>query len=386
MATDEDGAPEAAKPRRKRTPARKAAEARPARAPLPAPEARPVRGLLPALDAPAGEALRAFFGKPHWWLLGDGAAVHARPGEPPPSAFAVDAEGTRLRLHVEGPAAAGPDDAALRWSDHAGRARVLAWSLAQETTLRRLSEWLHSSLLPVLEDDGGADDGVPRTWLAVVIDDAPAGQDEASPRTTARLHLPLSWLQALAARAEPPHEDDPAPDAGRWRDLPVPVSLQFPMSLPMRDWRALRPGDVIVAGHRGQPPACVARAAGRDWPLAPAPGGWAVQGPPLPSPTYSEDLAMSEAEQQDGAAPSDGAAAAPAPDPARDLPVELGFELGRTGMSVGELADLQPGYVFPLAAALEGSNVTIRANGRVAGRGELVAVGDTLGVRLLSWS
>ena len=91
---------------------------------------------------------------------------------------------------------------------------------------------------------------------------------------------------------------------------------------------------------------------------------------------------MSDNEQA-GAAPSE---AAPAADPARKLPVQLEFELGRTEMSIGELADLQPGYVFPLAAALEGSNVVIRANGRIAGRGELVAVGDTLGVRLLSWS
>ena len=92
---------------------------------------------------------------------------------------------------------------------------------------------------------------------------------------------------------------------------------------------------------------------------------------------------MSETEPDGGVPPE---ATPPAPDPARSLPVQVGFELGRTEMSIGELADLQPGYVFPLAAALEGSNVVIRANGRIAGRGELVAVGDTLGVRLLSWS
>ena len=55
-------------------------------------------------------------------------------------------------------------------------------------------------------------------------------------------------------------------------------------------------------------------------------------------------------------------------------------------LRLSDIAGLQPGYVFALPAHLEGANVTIRANGRVAGQGELVAVGDTLGVRLLSWS
>jgi len=70
----------------------------------------------------------------------------------------------------------------------------------------------------------------------------------------------------------------------------------------------------------------------------------------------------------------------------RSLPVLVEFELGRLELTVGELAGLQPGYVFPLPAFVEGANVTIRANGRASGRGELVAVGDTLGVRLVSWS
>ncbi len=358
------------------------------------PAARPLRGLLPEVDAPACEALRQFFSLPRWWLLGDGAAVQASPAAAPSAAFAIDAEGTRLALHVDGPAMAGDDEARLRWSDHGGRSRVLAWSLAQETTLRRLSEWLGASLLPVLDNEAeaaGADDA-PSLWLAVRIEDAPAeaGHDPAATpppaATHARLRLPATWLQRLAARAEPLHEDDPLPDAGRWRDWPVQVSLLFPIPLAQRDWRALRPGDVIVAGHRSQPPACIARAAGRDWPLAPVAGGWAVNGTPLNTPVHNEDSPMSEQEPDGGATPESPHPPPPAPDPARSLPVHVEFELGRTEMSVGEIADLQPGYVFPLAAALEGSNVTIRANGRVAGRGELVAVGDTLGVRLLSWS
>lgn len=82
---------------------------------------------------------------------------------------------------------------------------------------------------------------------------------------------------------------------------------------------------------------------------------------------------------------SDNDTAAGGEDPVRGLPVQLDFEVGQLQLSVGELAALQPGYVFALPAHLEGANVVIRANGRAAGRGEVVAVGDTLGVRLLSW-
>ncbi|MEN1941234.1 type III secretion system cytoplasmic ring protein SctQ [Luteimonas sp. MJ174] len=364
-----------------------------------------MRGVLPAMDAAACEALRGFFSAPRWWLLGDGAAIQAAPGTPPPASFLIDAEGTRLALHVDGPATAGDDDARLRWSDQAGRARILAWSLAHETTLRRLSEWLGVSMLPALDGsdgtDGGDATGAPALWLRVHIDDEPGDGEQgdavhdgdggdppaaASPpvaATTAWLRVPIAWLRPLAARAEPPYEHDPPPDAGRWRALQAPVSLLLPVTVPMRDWRALRPGDVLIAGRRGRPPACVARAAGRDWPLAPAPTGWTVHAQPVPTPTFREDPPMDENEQGAGT-PSE--APPPAADPARSLPVQVEFELGRTTMSVGELADLQPGYVFALGAVVEGNNVTIRANGREAGRGELVAVGDTLGVRLLSWS
>lgn len=81
---------------------------------------------------------------------------------------------------------------------------------------------------------------------------------------------------------------------------------------------------------------------------------------------------------------------APHPDAAdaaaREIPVQVAFDIGQIELSVGEMSSLQPGYVFALPTHLEGANVTLRANGRVAGRGEVVVVGDTLGVRLLSWA
>jgi len=64
--------------------------------------------------------------------------------------------------------------------------------------------------------------------------------------------------------------------------------------------------------------------------------------------------------------------------------VTVDFELGSTSLPLGELANLKPGYVFELSGNLNQVRVVIRANGTRVGYGELVAVGDVLGVHLLS--
>ena len=70
---------------------------------------------------------------------------------------------------------------------------------------------------------------------------------------------------------------------------------------------------------------------------------------------------------------------------AAQIPVALEFELGAIDTSLRELAQIEPGYVFDLPLQLDHATVTIRSAGRRVGRGELVAVGDTLGVRLTEW-
>jgi type III secretion system YscQ/HrcQ family protein len=66
------------------------------------------------------------------------------------------------------------------------------------------------------------------------------------------------------------------------------------------------------------------------------------------------------------------------------VPVTLDFDLGSLAVPLGELAAIKPGYVFELPGRLEQARVIIRANGTPIGTGELVSVGDTLGVQLLS--
>lgn len=65
-----------------------------------------------------------------------------------------------------------------------------------------------------------------------------------------------------------------------------------------------------------------------------------------------------------------------------DINLNLRFEVGATRMAVGQLASLQPGYVFELQTPVE-NPVTILANGRPIGRGRLVQIDDRVGVQFM---
>ncbi|RVB80615.1 hypothetical protein EN885_01650 [Mesorhizobium sp. M6A.T.Cr.TU.014.01.1.1] len=64
-----------------------------------------------------------------------------------------------------------------------------------------------------------------------------------------------------------------------------------------------------------------------------------------------------------------------------DLPVSLVFELGRTMLPIGEIRQLGAGTIVPLPG-LESETVDVIANGKRVGRGEIVRIGECLGVRL----
>lgn len=340
-------------------------------------QAETLRGRIPSLSPAQAEALRYFFAAPERWTLRDGGVLRfaTASADGNGEAFELEAESTRLALRLEPGGRAGEG---LQWSDYQGRSRLLAWALAHETQLMRLSDALGVSLLPV-ETDEQREPPVrdPDLWLSFAIEsDADA--------VRGALRLPASWTERLIERADPAY-DDARNDLGEWQRLPTPVAIRLPgPRLRAADWRALRRGDVIVIGARARAPAPQAVAADRRWPLAAENGRWRIEGPAILSPASQKDSAMND--QEANADAVDTGAEQNAQHPAHDLPVTLEFELGNVQMSVGDLASIQPGYVFALPAHLEGANVAIRANGRNAGRGEIVAVGDTLGVRLLSWS
>jgi type III secretion system YscQ/HrcQ family protein len=67
-----------------------------------------------------------------------------------------------------------------------------------------------------------------------------------------------------------------------------------------------------------------------------------------------------------------------------DIPVKLTFNVGETQITFDKLTDIQPGYIFEMNTGLE-KPVEIKANGKSVGMGELVEIGDRLGVRVLEF-
>src|SRR6185312_1079151 len=127
-----------------------------------------LRGCIPDVSPLQAEALRDFFAASRHWPLGDGSVLQFTPGQAAAEGetFSVDAEGTRLQLRLESDAALQAAPSGLHWSDYQGRSRLLAWSLAHETSLMRLSEVLGVSLLPIEQDGTGQGAEDESVWLA----------------------------------------------------------------------------------------------------------------------------------------------------------------------------------------------------------------------------
>lgn len=70
------------------------------------------------------------------------------------------------------------------------------------------------------------------------------------------------------------------------------------------------------------------------------------------------------------------------PSALEELEVTLIFELGEKKIPLGELMTVQPGFSFDLGQDPE-KQVSIRANGKIVGFGELVQLDERVGVRLL---
>jgi type III secretion protein R len=64
-----------------------------------------------------------------------------------------------------------------------------------------------------------------------------------------------------------------------------------------------------------------------------------------------------------------------------DLPIPVVFDVGQIELTVGQLRSIGEGYTFELPA-LPPRLVTLRAHGREIGQGELVELGDKVGVRI----
>ncbi|EGH63967.1 type III secretion component [Pseudomonas syringae pv. actinidiae str. M302091] len=68
-----------------------------------------------------------------------------------------------------------------------------------------------------------------------------------------------------------------------------------------------------------------------------------------------------------------------------DLPLTLVCQLGTVELTLAQLREMAPGSLLPLATPAH-DEVDLMVNGRRIGRGQLVSIGDGLGVRLLGFN
>lgn len=64
-----------------------------------------------------------------------------------------------------------------------------------------------------------------------------------------------------------------------------------------------------------------------------------------------------------------------------DLPIKIQLEVGRFHVPLEELAKIEPGYKLPVD--VNPRLVYLVASGKRIGKGELIEVGDAVGVRIL---
>ena len=342
------------------------------------PEIRSIRGLIPALHPLQSQAMSEFFGTPSYWFLQDGGLLRFGPGVEPAASetFTVEADGIPMKMRLDVDPA---QHSGLHWNDYQGRSRLLAWSLANERLLMRLSEALGASLIPI-EQDIAVENGV---WLAFALDDE-SYDDQPGARTLGSILFPAAWLGRLLSRASPMDEHDSKMMLDYWRNTPLPCSINFsgPAFTPT-ELTQVNPGDVVLVSNSRKLNVEL-QTSRRAWPLTASQRGWHISGDMRILPhANQENQHMNETDLNNE---TETPEISPEEAAIRALPVHLSFELAQLELSVNDLTSLQPGYVFALPAQVEGANVTIRANGRNVGRGEIVAIGETIGVRVLSWS
>lgn len=231
--------------------------------------------------------------------------------------------------------------------------------------LRALEERLGAAIV-LVSLQSKAPDETRGPWVDVRI--MRDGREEVP----ARLLLPPETGEAIITALG----DGPPP--GGLDDLPCSVAVRIgATTLPAADVASLRVGDAVLVDAAAGPDAAVAVVA--EFLAAPVvldEAGARLEGVPQPVAGSMLEWCMTTAGQEkgSGADPEDTELAM--------VPVHLVFELGRLDLPLAEVQRLAPGVVLPLAAPVAGE-VDILGNGRRIGRGVMVRIGDSIGVRIV---
>ncbi len=182
--------------------------------------------------------------------------------------------------------------------------------------------------------------------------------------------LQIGWLEADAALLDRlswlclrPGVTDIQPFAA----LPLRARLRLlARPLPRAVLQSLRPGDVVLAGDPSPRLLCgVGRTLQARVHIHPKEFTVHV----AESPYVADDPGVPEAP-------------AAAPSTLDELQLPVAFELDTARVSLADLANMAPGYAVELDVPVQEAAVRLICHGQTLGHGQLVAIGDRLGVRI----
>lgn len=162
--------------------------------------------------------------------------------------------------------------------------------------------------------------------------------------------------------------------------------------LPVRTLHALAPGDVLLRSLASSLSSLVGDAANTAKAKATAVAAWGTPGLVRMHVPVTIDglklLVMKEPTMTDEVDPTRTGETLPSDQPddgidigELDLPVQ--FEVDTIALPLSQLCALRPGYVLELQTPVADAQLKLVAHGQTIGFGELVTVGDHLGVRIL---
>jgi type III secretion protein Q len=342
-----------------------------------------VRGLdetpgLPRLDPRACSALNRLYA----WAPAIGFALRERPVQVRPrrretlpdtgTAYAFRVGAHRGFLQLDEAALAfllnEPHAAAL---PHELRAILLADAL--QPLVERIAaamgacvEWLAYPGAPSVHVDAMCfellGDGSPGMQGSVVFDDSSAWTDAAD------------RLTAPSAKALP----------AVLRELPAPLRLEIGhVTLLLGELRSITRGDIVAIEPWYLQGAVLGVRAYVGRHTRPAFRA-EVRGTTLTVLPFQDTMMMKTADPTNK--PAAGDALDPALESLEGLEVMVRFEAGQLQLPLRELGLVKAGHVFDLGQPLTQSVVRIVAHGSVVGKGQLVAIGERLGVRVTEFA
>lgn len=160
--------------------------------------------------------------------------------------------------------------------------------------------------------------------------------------------------------------------------LTVPLTVESgEAELSVAELRSLKPGDVVMLDHWPDRQARLVLQGRRLQARAELHGNTLT--------LLEQPIALNLLKEDDMTGSAESAAPQSLDSPLDDLPLKLVCQVGSVELSLAQLRELGTGSLVQLTPQLH-DGVDLMVNGRRVGQGQLVKIGDGLGVRLLSFA